>query len=51
MYKYGEGKEEGKTLPSSRHGGMDEDDHEAGWEDVAEEKAKQKGFGVGLVDF
>lgn len=48
--KHGEGEENGKALPDSSHGGTDEKDHEGGWEDIAEEEAKEEGFGIGLVD-
>ena len=51
VYKDGEGKEERKALPGSGHEGMDEKEHEGGGEDVAEQEAKEEGFGVGLVDF
>jgi hypothetical protein len=51
VYKDGEGKEEGKALPGSGHGRTDEKDHKGGGEDVAEEEAKEEGFGVGLIDF
>lgn len=51
VYKDGEGDEQGKALPGGGHEGADEEEHEGGGEDVAEDKAKEEGFGVGLVDF
>lgn len=51
MYKDGESDEEGKALPGDGRRGADEEEHEGGGEDVAEEEAKEECFGVALVDF